>query len=112
MTSGSGPPFAPASDPDMSVRLGALPQPGEAARQVAQVHGQLPGQREMAQSRVEAARGTVFDRPGEWKAAVGHPASLDREVDLVLGEPQKHAGVGSQVAEQIDLVVPLPLIAD
>src|SRR5580704_12376119 len=112
MTSGSGPPFAPPGDPDLSVRLGVLPEPGEAARQVAQIDGQLPGQLEMTAGRVEAARADVGDAPREREAAIGDPAFGYRKVDLVLSEPQEDMGVGPQVTEQVHRVVPDPLPAD
>jgi hypothetical protein len=63
----------------------------------------------MAERGVEGARGLVLHRPGQGEAAIRYPAAWCREVDLVRGDAQDDVGVGAQVGEKIDLVLPAPL---
>ena len=42
----------------------------------------------------------------------GHPTARRGQVDLVVGEAQQHPDVGSETAEEVDLVVPLPMVAE
>src|SRR5580658_6370064 len=93
MTSGNGPPDV---EPDMGVRLRVRLQPGEPSAQVAQEDGEFPGQREVAQGRVERAGRAVFDAPGQREAAVGHAPAGCRQVDLALGQTHEDPGVGPE----------------
>ena len=76
-----------------------------------QIGGGLPRTREMTECAVEGAGGTVLHAPGQGEAALGDAPAGDRQFDLVLGQAKQDAGIGPEVGEKIDLVPPLPTLA-
>ena len=99
----------PPCDPDMGVRLCARHQPGEATRRDGADRPASPRPRGSGPGRCRrcgAAPSSMLQASGKPQSGTRPPGR--REVDLVLGQPQEDPGVGAQVAEQVDLVVPLP----
>ena len=66
----------------------------------------------MTERGVEAAGDALVHGPGEGDPTFGHPAAGCRQVDLVVGEAQQHPDVGSQRAEEVHLVAPLPAVGE
>jgi hypothetical protein len=66
----------------------------------------------MAESAVEGATGLLGMAPGQGKSTLGYSTSGNREVHLAVGQREEDAGIGTERAEEVDLVVPRPGVAE
>src|ERR1019366_4352542 len=68
----------------------------------------FPGAGEMTKRCVEGATLALGETPGQGEPALGDPGLGHAHVELTMGHAQKDVGVGSEIAKEIDLVVPAP----
>ena len=87
-------------------------QPRQPSGQVPEVGGGFPGLRKMTQSAVEGAAGFFGMAPSQGEPTLGCSTSGNREVHLAVGQREQDAGVGTERAEEVDLVVPRPGVAE
>ena len=52
------------------------------------------------------------EAPREWVAELGRTRAARRQVELAVAHAQQDLRVGSQIAELVHLVVPLPRVAE
>src|SRR2546429_8617523 len=84
-------------------------RPFEAALQVAEVGRALPRRREVAEAGREDPAGTFAGAPGERAAERWSVCTGRGQVELTVTHSQQHVRVGSEIAELVHLVAPLPL---
>ena len=86
-------------------------QPGQTTGKMAQEGNVLPSGREVPERGGDDPAPPLGEAPCEREAELrpGDPGAP--EVELGLVHPQQHPGIGPQVAELVDLVVPPPVRA-